>query len=122
MHFTLVDAIGKKIRVVQDVIRGLELTNAEAHHVRAEDMEGQYDFVVSRAVAAMPTFVHWVKDRIKAPAPKGPGGILYLKGGDLSEELAPYPQAKSYPLNEEFPDPFFETKKVVYLPTSAIRK
>ncbi|SFR32111.1 16S rRNA m(7)G-527 methyltransferase [Robiginitalea myxolifaciens] len=116
VHFTLVDAIGKKIRVVQDVIQGLGLTNAEAHHIRAEDMDRKFDYVVSRAVAAMPTFVHWVKDRIKAPAPDGQGGILYLKGGDLTEELAPYPQAKIYPLNEEFDNPFFETKKVVYLP------
>lgn len=116
VHFTLVDAIGKKIRVVQDVIQGLGLKNAEAHHIRAEDMESQYDFVVSRAVAAMPTFVHWVKDRIKAPAPGSKGGILYLKGGELSEELAPYPQAKIYPLSQEYDNPFFETKKVVYLP------
>ena len=120
-HFTLIDAIGKKIRVVQDVIHGLGLTNAEAHHIRAEDMDQHYDFVVSRAVAAMPTFVHWVHERIKIPDPGRKGGILYLKGGDLSEELASYPQAKIYPLHQEFDHPFFETKKVVYLPASAIR-
>ena len=80
-------------------------------------MREQFDFIVSRAVAAMPTFVHWTQGRIR-PGSGGslPNGILYLKGGDLSEELAGYPQARVFDLSEYFTDPFFETKKVVYLP------
>ncbi|MEJ2583676.1 MAG: 16S rRNA (guanine(527)-N(7))-methyltransferase RsmG [Robiginitalea sp.] len=116
-RFTLVDAIGKKIRVVQDVIQGLDLQNAEARQIRAENMEEQFDFIVSRAVAAMPTFVHWTTGRLKKTSRDSiPNGILYLKGGDLSGELAPYPKARIYPLRRYFEEPFFETKKVVYLP------
>lgn len=116
-QFTLVDAIGKKIMVVEEVIRGLGLSNATARQVRVEQMQAQFDFIVSRAVAAMPTFVYWTRGRIR-PGSRGslPNGILYLKGGDLSEELAGYPQAQVFPLSDYFTDPFFETKKVVYLP------
>lgn len=123
VQFTLVDAIGKKIRVVRDVIQGLGLENASAHQVRAESMEGRYDFVVSRAVAAMPTFVHWTKGLLRPGGnPKGlANGILYLKGGDLSEELTPFPEARIFPLSDYFRETFFETKKVVYLPESACR-
>lgn len=116
-RFTLVDAIGKKIRVAQEVISGLGLSNATARQTRVEDMKEQYDFIVSRAVAAMPTFVHWTRGRIRKESRDSiPNGILYLKGGDLTAELAPYPQAKVFPLNRYFSEPFFETKKVVYLP------
>ncbi len=120
-RFTLVDAIGKKVRVVQDVIRGLGLKNAEARQVRVENMDRQFDFIVSRAVAAMPTFVSWTRGRLKKTSRDTlPNGILYLKGGDLTEELAPYPQARIYPLDAYFREPFFETKKVVYLPDPAV--
>lgn len=116
-HFTLIDAIGKKIRVVEDVIRGLGLENAIARQVRAEHMQEQYDFIVSRAVAAMPTFVHWTHGRLKKTSSDSlANGILYLKGGDLSEELTDFPSAQIYPLSSFFSEPFFETKKVVYLP------
>ena len=111
------DAIGKKIKVVQDVIRGLELQNAEARQVRVENMQEQFDFIVSRAVAAMPTFVHWTRGRLKkASRDSIRNGILYLKGGDLTEELETFPQARIYPLQRYFQEPFFETNKVVYLP------
>lgn len=116
-RFTMVDAIGKKIRVVQDVIRGLDLPNARAQQVRVENMEERFDFIVSRAVAAMPTFVRWTSGRLKKTSRDGlPNGILYLKGGDLTEELAPFPKARVFPLKNYFEEPFFETKKVVYLP------
>ena len=116
-QFTLVDAIGKKIMVVEEVIRGLGLSNATARQVRVEQMQAQFDFIVSRAVAAMPTFVYWTRGRIRLGSRGSlPNGILYLKGGDLSEELAGYPQARVFPLSDYFTDPFFETKKVVYLP------
>ncbi|MBT8183813.1 MAG: 16S rRNA (guanine(527)-N(7))-methyltransferase RsmG [Eudoraea sp.] len=115
--FTLVDAIGKKIKVVDKVVEGLQLKNVVTRNCRAENLERQYDFIVSRAVAAMPTFVHWVKGRIKKISThRYKNGILYLKGGDISEELKSYPKAKVYPLKDFFDEDFFETKKLVYLP------
>lgn len=116
-QFTLVDAIGKKIRVVQEVIDGLKLKNITAHHTRVEDLPGTYDFIVSRAVAAMPTFVYWTKGKIKKETThERKNGILYLKGGDLTEELKEYRNAQIFDLSEFFKEDFFETKKVVYLP------
>ncbi|MGA9238116.1 16S rRNA (guanine(527)-N(7))-methyltransferase RsmG [Robiginitalea sp.] len=128
-QFTLVDAIGKKIRVVEEVVAGLDLSNVTALQSRVEDLTRSYDFIVSRAVAAMPTFVHWTRGRIKKPkgvvnpdeAAMAPG-ILYLKGGDLSEELQSYPRAQIFPLTTYFKEPFFETKKVVYLPDPYSKK
>ncbi|TMU50862.1 16S rRNA (guanine(527)-N(7))-methyltransferase RsmG [Flagellimonas algicola] len=117
VQFTLVDAIGKKIRVVQEVVDGLQLDNVKALHTRVEDLEEQFDFIVSRAVAAMPTFVRWTKGKIKKDAAHDrKNGILYLKGGDLSEELQPYQNAQVFDLKDYFSEDFFETKKVVYLP------
>ncbi len=116
-HFTLVDSIGKKTKVVEEVVAGLQLTNVTVVNQRVEEITGQFDFVVSRAVAAMPTFVHWVKGRIKKESVhERRNGILYLKGGDLSEELRGYKTAQTFDLAEHFSEPFFETKKVVYLP------
>ncbi len=116
-QFTLVDAIGKKIRVVQEVVDGLQLKNVKAYHSRVEDLKGQYDFIVSRAVAAMPTFVHWTKGKIKKDSVhERKNGILYLKGGDLTEELKNYKTAQVFDLKTFFEEDFFETKKVVYLP------
>ena len=116
-QFTLVDAIGKKIKVVQEVVEGLQLDNVTTIHSRVEDIDGQFDFIVSRAVAAMPTFVHWTKGKIKKDsAHQRKNGILYLKGGDLTEELEGYETVQVFDLNEYFEEDFFETKKVVYLP------
>ncbi|MBT2161912.1 16S rRNA (guanine(527)-N(7))-methyltransferase RsmG [Zobellia barbeyronii] len=117
VQFTLVDSIGKKIKVVKEVIEGLELDNVTAINARVEETKGEYDFIVSRAVAAMPTFVHWVKGKIKKESQhERRNGILYLKGGDLAEELEGYKAIEMYDLTDYFDDPFFETKKVVYLP------
>lgn len=116
-QFTLVDSIGKKIKVVDEVVTGLGLENVKTHHCRVEELDQKFDFIVSRAVAAMPTFVHWVKGKIaKESVHERKNGILYLKGGDLSEELAPYRNAEIYALEDYFEETFFETKKVVYLP------
>jgi len=116
-HFTLVDAIGKKIKVVQEVVDGLGLENVVAKHLRVEEEKKQFDFVVSRAVAAMPTFMRWIKGRIKKNSEHSiKNGILYLKGGDLGEELQDYRTVQIYPLTDYYEDPFFETKKLVYLP------
>ena len=116
-QFTLVDAIGKKIKVVEEVIEGLQITNTIAIHSRVEDIDAQFDFIVSRAVAAMPTFVHWVKGHIKKKSVhERKNGILYLKGGDLNEELQGYKTVEIFNLADYFEEDFFETKKVVYLP------
>ncbi|WP_222983503.1 16S rRNA (guanine(527)-N(7))-methyltransferase RsmG [Flagellimonas meishanensis] len=117
VDFTLVDAIGKKIKVVQEVVEGLGLSNVTAKHSRVEDIDGQFDFIVSRAVAAMPTFVHWTRGKIKKDsAHERRNGILYLKGGDLTEELKGYETVQTFELATYFEEDFFETKKVVYLP------
>ncbi|MGM0392688.1 MAG: 16S rRNA (guanine(527)-N(7))-methyltransferase RsmG [Bacteroidota bacterium] len=116
-NFHLVDSIGKKIKVVDEVVEGLQLTNVKTTNVRVEEIKGNYDFIISRAVAAMPTFVHWVKGKIaKRSNHKLKNGILYLKGGNLSEELEQYKSAVIYPLQDYFEEEFFETKKIVYLP------
>ena len=115
--FHLVDSIAKKLKVVDEVVTGLELTNVKTTHSRVEDIDGKYDFIISRAVAAMPTFVHWVKGKIaKEQNHDLKNGILYLKGGDLSEELQGYKTKTIYNLSDYFEEDFYETKKVVHLP------
>ena len=116
-QFHLVDSIGKKIKVVNEVKEGLGLENVKTSNCRVEEIDEQYDFIVSRAVAQMETFVRWVKGKIKKKSNHDlKNGILYLKGGDLSEELAKYETAKIYNLSDYFEEDFFETKKVVHLP------
>lgn len=117
VHFTLVDSIGKKIKVVDEVVEGLGLKNVKSSNKRVEEITGQFDFIVSRAVAAMPTFVHWVKGKIKKDNRHDrKNGILYLKGGDLTEELKGYKTVEVFDLNGYFKEDFFATKKLVYLP------
>ena len=116
-QFHLVDSIGKKIKVVNEVVAGLGLENVITTHGRVEEVKDTYDFIVSRAVAQMETFVRWVKGRIsKQQNHELRNGILYLKGGDLSEELKRYTSATIYDLTDYFQEDFFETKKVVHLP------
>ncbi|WP_158975744.1 16S rRNA (guanine(527)-N(7))-methyltransferase RsmG [Cellulophaga sp. L1A9] len=116
-HFTLVDAIGKKIKVVDEVVAGLGITNVTTINDRVENVKGKFDFIVSRAVAAMPTFVHWTKGKIKKDSlHERKNGILYLKGGDLEEELQGYKTVELFNLSDYYDYEFFETKKVVYLP------
>ena len=115
--FHLVDSIAKKLKVVDEVVEGLQLTNVKTTHTRVEDIHDTYDFIVSRAVAAMPTFVRWVKGKIaKKQNNHLKNGILYLKGGDLSEELNDYTKATIYKISNFYEEDFFDTKKVVYLP------
>ncbi len=115
--FTLVDSIGKKIKVVEEVVEGLQLENVTPVNSRVEELDKQFDFIVSRAVAVMPTFVHWVKGKIKKESVHDRrNGILYLKGGDLTEELKNYKSAQTFELSDYFTEDFFETKKIVYLP------
>lgn len=115
-EFTLVDSIGKKIKVVNEVAATLGLKNVKAYHKRAEEIDQQFHFVVSRAVTEFPVFYTWVKNKfLKENFNDLPNGILYLKGGDLKEEFGRfYEKAKFYDLKDFFEEAFFETKKVVY--------
>lgn len=116
-RFYLIDVILKKINVVKAVAEAIGLKNVKAEQLRAENAKGDYDFIVSRAVTNMPDFVSWIKDKIKKQNKHElKNGILYLKGGDLTEELAPFPKATQYNIADFFDDEFFETKKVVHLP------
>ena len=116
-QFYLIDSIGKKIKVVKAVQQVLGLTNVLAYQLRAEDFTEKVDFVVSRAVTKMETFAPWVKSNLKSIHRHSiKNGILYLKGGDLTEELQQFPTAVCYELKDYYRAAFFETKKVVYLP------
>ena len=116
-NFYLVDSIGKKIKVVNEVATALSLKNVKAEHLRAEKVKGEFDFIVSRAVTNMDDFVKWTRKKIaKKKNHELKNGILYLKGGDLTEELANFPNATLYNLTDYFDDDFFETKKVVHIP------
>lgn len=116
-QFVLVDSIGKKIKVVNEVASAIGLGNINAFHKRAEEVQGTFDFVVSRAVTAMPVFVAWVEKKIKKGTdPYGfPYGVLYLKGGDLTEEFKGLKgKTTEFSLAQYFEDEFFETKKVIH--------
>ncbi|HIP32557.1 MAG TPA: 16S rRNA (guanine(527)-N(7))-methyltransferase RsmG [Crocinitomicaceae bacterium] len=116
-QFVLVDSIGKKIKVVNEVANALELTNVIGIHERAENVDGQFDFIVSRAVTAMPAFIKWTKGKfLKENKNEFKNGIFYLKGGDLSEEMKPVKKAIQYfSISDFYNQEFFETKKVVYV-------
>ena len=117
VQFDLIDSIGKKIKVVQQVSSSLGIKNLHAEQIRAEQYTDKVDFVVSRAVTKMDSFVPWIKMNIASKSKNTlQNGILYLKGGDLSDELKNFPNAKEYELRRFFESSFFETKKVVHLP------
>ena len=116
-RFYLIDVILKKINVVKAVADAIGLKNVKAEQLRAENVKGDFDFIVSRAVTNMPDFFMWVKDKIKKQNKHElKNGILYLKGGDLTEELTDFPKAAQYDIADFFDNEFFETKKVVHLP------
>lgn len=115
VQFTLIDSIGKKIKVVEAVAEGIGLKNLTAIHGRAEKLKDKYHFVVSRAVTQMPVFLRWLKGKFeKEQFNEKHNGVLYLKGGDLAEELAGL-KCEIFNLKNHFEEEFFETKKVVYL-------
>ncbi|MBD1386332.1 16S rRNA (guanine(527)-N(7))-methyltransferase RsmG [Mucilaginibacter rigui] len=116
-NFHLVDSIGKKIKVVTEVAAALGLKNVRATHARAEEIKEQFDFVVSRAVTQLKDFYPWVKGKFKKQSTnKLPNGILYLKGGDLTQEIADAGLAvQQYHLKDYFEEGFFETKQVIYV-------
>ncbi|WP_297089495.1 16S rRNA (guanine(527)-N(7))-methyltransferase RsmG [uncultured Draconibacterium sp.] len=118
VQFHLVDSIGKKIKVVNGVSQSLGLKNVRAEQIRAEQLQGKYDYVVSRAVTRLPDFVTWIRKNIaKKQNNPLPNGVIYLKGGDLTEEIKPFgKKIFLQDLDEYFDEPFFETKKVLHLP------
>jgi 16S rRNA (guanine527-N7)-methyltransferase len=117
-HFHLVDSIGKKVTVVKEIAKSLKLSNVEAQQARAETLVRKYDFVISRAVTRMINFYPWVKGKIKKEDfNEFQNGILYLKGGEVDEEMEELDKSYvTYHLSDYFKEDFFETKKVVYMP------
>ncbi len=118
VQFHLIDSIGKKIKVVKEVGSALELKNVQADHIRAEQLHEKYDFVVSRAVTRLSEFLPWIKNKIEQKDRNGiPNGVLYLKGGDLNQEITDAKvKAELHPLSAYFQEEFFDTKYVVYIP------
>lgn len=117
VQFHLIDIIAKKLKVVQAVVDALGLTNVKVEQTRAHLVDGKYDFIVSRAVTNMTDFVGWVRKKVKKEQSHDvKNGIFYLKGGDLTEELALFQSVQLTDLTDFFEEEFFETKKVVYLP------
>ena len=117
-NFYLVDSIGKKIKVVNDVVAQLGLTNVRAEQIRAEQVQGEFDFIVSRAVTDLGEFTRWVRGKVSdIHYHKLRNGILYLKGGDLDAELAPFrKKVRTWDISDYFSEEYFQTKKVIYLP------
>ncbi len=116
--FHLVDSIGKKIKVVQEISLALNLKNITSEQIRAEKIKNKYEFIVSRAVTAFPAFYNWVRTKVKHESKNElKNGILYLKGGDLNEELKDFKsKITTFKISDFFTEPFFETKKIIYLP------
>ena len=117
-RFHLIDSIGKKIKVVQSVAEQLELKNVRTEQIRAEQLRGEYDFIVSRAVTDLSQFTQWVRGKVSTiQYHKLRNGILYLKGGDLTDELAPFKKkARTWDISDFFQEDYFLTKKVIHLP------
>ena len=116
VKFYLVDSIGKKIKVVKNISQEIGLENVHVENIRGEQFSKKVDFIISRAVSRMDVFVPWVENKINSISKnKINNGIIYLKGGDLKDELTSFPESKVYSLNTHFEHSYFETKKLVYL-------
>ncbi len=117
VEFTLVDSIGKKIKVVNEVIKSLQLRNAKGIHTNSKNVQDKFDFIVSRAVTSFDNFMPLIKGKIKHVDKNSlPNGVLYLKGGDLSHELRKFKKSSMlYPIKDFFKEEFFNTKYVVYI-------
>lgn len=117
-NFYLIDSIGKKVKVVQNVVASLGLKNVRTEQIRAEQVQGEFDFIVSRAVTDLSQFTQWVRGKVSdIHYHHLRNGILYLKGGDLSEELAPFKKkVRTWDISDFFEEEFFQTKKVIYMP------
>jgi 16S rRNA (guanine527-N7)-methyltransferase len=118
VKFHLVDSIGKKIKVVEDVISQLSLDNATCEQARAEQLQGKYDFVVSRAVTTIPEFVNWIRGKVSKNNRHGvTNGIFYLKGGNLEDEIKPFKKKTTlFEISDFFKEDYFKGKQIVYLP------
>jgi len=121
VNFLLIDSIGKKIKVVKSIIESLKLQNAKAQHLHSNELKGKFDFIISRAVTAFPQFVKLSEGKIKVVSVNSlSNGILYLKGGDLSEELKGFEKRITmFNINNFFGEDFFDTKFIVHLPVKA---
>ena len=117
-NFYLIDSIGKKVKVVQNVVASLGLKNVRTEQIRAEQVQGEFDFIVSRAVTDLSQFTQWVRGKVSdIHYHHLRNGILYLKGGDLTEELAPFKKkVRTWDISDFFEEEYFQTKKVIYLP------
>ena len=117
-NFYLIDSIGKKVKVVQNVVESLGLKNVRTEQIRAEQVQGEFDFIVSRAVTDLSQFTQWVRGKVSdIHYHHLSNGILYLKGGDLTEELAPFKKkVRTWDISDFFEEEFFQTKKVIYMP------
>jgi len=117
-HFVLLDSIKKKLKVIEEIKKEINLSNVETVHARVEKYKEQFDFITSRAVTQFPKFINWVKDNIKDEHNNSiRNGIIYLKGGDFKEEINQYKnKVQIFSISEFFPEKFFETKKIIYLP------
>jgi 16S rRNA (guanine527-N7)-methyltransferase len=130
-RFTLIDSIGKKINAVSKISGSLDLRNVSCIQIRAEDYTGKVNHIVSRAVTGLGRFTAWVSENLKISKDENEtildsdtisrSGIWYLKGGDLEEELRPYPGARLIELKDNFSEAFFESKKLVWLPLSSLK-
>lgn len=117
VQFTLIDGIAKKITVASNIINELGLTNVTAQQMRVENLHEKYDYIVSRAVTAFPDFYKLVKKNVSSIMNNSLcNGIIYIKGGDFYEEMEGFKKYKIYPISAYFAEPFFETKKIIYLP------
>lgn len=118
VSFHLVDSIGKKIKVVDNITNELKLPNIRTSNTRVEQLKGQYDFIISRAVTRLDKFLKLVKGRIeKGNKNSCPNGVIYLKGGNINEELSKLKQkVKVFPISSYFSEDFFSTKQIVYIP------
>ena len=120
-QFQLIDSVGKKIKAVSDCIESLNLDNAVAHQARAETVQDTFDFIVARAVTQLPKFLGWIRDRVRHPSTNAlANGVLYLKGGDLTEEFSEVTETPTlYPIVDYFEYPEFENKFVVHVPIAS---
>ncbi len=116
-QFTLIDSIGKKIKVVNEIIENLGITNVTVKQERAENIKTKFDFIISRAVTNLPVFISWVNNTVSGKSNNVlPNGIIYIKGGDFENELLQIDKMyRLYNISDYFDEPFFETKKVVHI-------
>ena len=120
-HFTLIDSIGKKVKAVNEISRSLELQNVRCIQIRAENYTEKVQYIVSRAVTRLETFIGWVSNNLMSGPEASRSGIWYLKGGDLSKELKPYPKARVFELKKDYSEEFFDSKKLIWLPPNSLK-